>query len=767
MAVPAYTNDLIDWIADSDTTAWLELTNAASGGVPDEADTESALQGTNTVSQATNTTSLCSMCRILGASVTLATNDVFLVWHGHGVATAMLSYASGGLRLGVATTLADWKAWAVGGNDVSPFPYAKWVNNPVDPTITGEYTNGTPPAALTFFGVASLVQLSAAVSKGQPHVTDIIRYGRAQSRFTGGETANYCVFSGFAAANDASTARWGLIQSTAGGYLWKGLMKIGLSTVATTNRARTSNVATLTTGAAHGFKVGDTLTMTGIGGTGYNATAVVATVPTTTTFTYANTGDNEGSTADTGGSIDGIADFRDSNTTIFIQDTRKVYATFNKIEIRNASTNVAWTGINFANPAPSTNASNGDLEVVDNATVVLTSCTFTDMATFIFLGNSDAIGCQFLRCGRVTSGGGLFNDTSFLASTVAADEGALYYDINADPDGELDGLTFTMGANNHHAIRFGTSVPATMTLRNCTFTGFSSSDDVDGSVFRFDDSNQNITLNLVSCTTDGAFSVDDAALSPNTVTINIDPVTTLINIKDFDGNNEAGVRVYLEGTYVDSGSHTGANNASVLTDSGQSWTTDEFVGQKVVNTTDGSAGTITANTATTITATLAGGTDNDWDTNDNYIINADLPVDEPVTISRGAGTTATVTHTGHGMNTNEYIKLAGITNAEEDNSGAFQITITDADTYTYTSNGSGTLTYTGDMRATGATIYGTTDASGNISSSRTYSSNQPITGYARKSDDGVNYFKAIELDDTVNNSTGLTINRRLVSDGLV
>src|SRR3989338_9698671 len=123
MAVPAYTNDLIDWIADSDSTAWLELTNVASGGVPDEADTESALQGTNTVSQATNTTSLCSMCRILAASVTLATNDVFLVWHGHGVATSLLSYANGGLRLAVATTLGDWKAWAVGGNDVPPLPF--------------------------------------------------------------------------------------------------------------------------------------------------------------------------------------------------------------------------------------------------------------------------------------------------------------------------------------------------------------------------------------------------------------------------------------------------------------------------------------------------------------------------------------------------------------------------------------------------------------------------------------------------------------------
>lgn len=694
MAVPAYTHDLVDWIADTDTTLVGELTNAASGGNPDEVDTESALQGTNSTTQATNTTSLCSMCRILGASVTLATNDVFLVWHGHGVATALLSYASGGLRLAVATTLGDWKAWAVGGNDVPPFPYGKWVNNPVDPTITGEYTNGTPPAALTFFGVGSMCILGLAVAKGQPHVLDIIRYGRAQSRFTGGETANFCVFSGFAALNDASSARWGLIQLTAGGYLWKGLMKIGLSTVATTNRARTSNVATLTTGAAHGFKVGDTLTMTGIGGVSYNTTAVVASVPTTTTFTYANVAANEGSTADTGGSIDGIADFRDSNTTIFVQDTRKVYATFNKIEIRNASTNVAWTGINFVNPAPSTNASDGDLEVVDNATVVLTACNFTDMATFIFLGNSDAISCQFLRCGRITSGGGLFTDTSILSSTVAADEGALFYDINADPDGELDGMTFSMGTNSHHAIRFGTSVPATMTLRNCTFTGFSASDDVNGSVFRFDDTSGAITLNLVDCTTDSAFSVDDAA--GVTVTINIDPVTTLINIKDPDGNNLQDVQVYLQ------------------------------------------AADATGN----------------------------LPFQKSITSITRSGTTATVTFgTAHGLKTNEYIKLYGITNANRqvDLSGAFQVTFSSTTVLTYQTTDSGDTTYTGTLTGTGATIYGSTDASGNISSSRTYTLDQPLTGYARKATTAP-FYKPVELIDTVDSSAGLTINRRLVLD---
>ena len=68
MAAPSYT-DLIDLIADSDTTAWGELVTMA-GRCSDEADTESALQGTNSVSQITNTTSLFSMCRILGSPVT-------------------------------------------------------------------------------------------------------------------------------------------------------------------------------------------------------------------------------------------------------------------------------------------------------------------------------------------------------------------------------------------------------------------------------------------------------------------------------------------------------------------------------------------------------------------------------------------------------------------------------------------------------------------------------------------------------------------------
>jgi hypothetical protein len=64
------------------------------------------------------------------------------------------------------------------------------------------------------------------------------------------------------------------------------------------------------------------------------------------------------------------------------------------------------------------------------------------------------------------------------------------------------------------------------------------------------------------------------------------------------------------------GTHDGSTDPSVLTDSGESWTTNHFVGRTITNTTKSSSGTITANTNNTITATVSGG----WDNGDNYSI---------------------------------------------------------------------------------------------------------------------------------------------------
>lgn len=80
--------------------------------------------------------------------------------------------------------------------------------------------------------------------------------------------------------------------------------RLVLQTAATTFRAKSSNVATLTTSSAHGFIVGQRLAIDNLGGSGYTGTdSVVLSVPSSTTFTYYSAGSNESSTSDSGGII--------------------------------------------------------------------------------------------------------------------------------------------------------------------------------------------------------------------------------------------------------------------------------------------------------------------------------------------------------------------------------------------------------------------------------------------------------------------------------
>jgi hypothetical protein len=67
-------------------------------------------------------------------------------------------------------------------------------------------------------------------------------------------------------------------------------------TVSINNKALTSNVATLTTTAAHGLCTGMEITITGVDAT-FNGSYTITGVPTTTTFTYAKTASNVSSTA--------------------------------------------------------------------------------------------------------------------------------------------------------------------------------------------------------------------------------------------------------------------------------------------------------------------------------------------------------------------------------------------------------------------------------------------------------------------------------------
>ena len=66
------------------------------------------------------------------------------------------------------------------------------------------------------------------------------------------------------------------------------------------NVALTSNVVTITTSTAHGYVLGDSVTINTAGHDAIDGTYTITGAPTTTTFTYAKTGDAITSVADTG-----------------------------------------------------------------------------------------------------------------------------------------------------------------------------------------------------------------------------------------------------------------------------------------------------------------------------------------------------------------------------------------------------------------------------------------------------------------------------------
>jgi phage tail sheath protein FI len=75
---------------------------------------------------------------------------------------------------------------------------------------------------------------------------------------------------------------------------------------------------------------------------------------------------------------------------------------------------------------------------------------------------------------------------------------------------------------------------------------------------------------------------------------------------------------FQEGALYDSGTDDTSVAAAFLTDTTAAWAVNALVGMLLLNTTDGSRTIVTANTATTITGVLVGGSANVWNSGDAY-----------------------------------------------------------------------------------------------------------------------------------------------------
>jgi len=113
---------------------------------------------------------------------------------------------------------------------------------------------------------------------------------------------------------------------------------------------------------------------------------------------------------------------------------------------------------------------------------------------------------------------------------------------------------------------------------------------------------------------------------PGTVTISFtvtDYGSAGINFGSLDPNTSDNAETD-QGATFDTGSHTGADSSTVLIDSSATFQTDGVApGMTVVNTTDGSSGTVStvdSETQLTLASALTGGSDNTFQSGDSYII---------------------------------------------------------------------------------------------------------------------------------------------------
>ena len=125
--------------------------------------------------------------------------------------------------------------------------------------------------------------------------------------FTLTTLSHYATVQGTFGSGSFVTNQYGVnvassLIGAANNYGFYGNIGAGVSRNITTVE-RTSNVVTITTSVTHGYSAGQSVTVAAVTNTSLNGTFTIASVPTTTTFTYAQTAADLASTADTGTTV--------------------------------------------------------------------------------------------------------------------------------------------------------------------------------------------------------------------------------------------------------------------------------------------------------------------------------------------------------------------------------------------------------------------------------------------------------------------------------
>lgn len=263
---------------------------------------------------------------------------------------------------------------------------------------------------------------------------------------------------------------------------------------------------------------------------------------------------------------------RDSNRTIAIIDTEWTASDFTQIIFNHASNDVVWDNIGMVALGTS---NRGIIDIQIDAAITWTNSVFQGIGITNLLASAVFDGSKWLGCSTITNPGGSMVGCSVLAPTITANASALVWNVASDPDGELDGCEFSMGATSHHAIEFGTSSPTDITLRDCVFTGFNTiTDNQNDSTLHIKRTTGTVTINVVGA--NGTAAADITYRSDGaTVVISASAAHTII-----------GLELNTKVTYVDNSSGTELYTETATTSDGAGkYKTTYSYGTAVIGTT--------------------------------------------------------------------------------------------------------------------------------------------------------------------------------------
>ena len=264
-----------------------------------------------------------------------------------------------------------------------------------------------------------------------------------------------------------------------------------------------------------------------------------------------------------------IGDATGTNSTYINADTEtflwgdRGQSTNNYYRFNGGGNGTGTTDINF-DACIFNNALSGSMDFSDaNITADFRLCTLIGWDQGINTGASGNVWTDniYSGCGTLTTTGTNISGSRFSGFTGVADDSQVFWNSTTDPNTSIADCSFTMGANDTHAIEFPTGkTSGDVTISGCNFSGYSGSNNVNSSVLNFLGTTGSVTVNVSDTT--GTVSYKTAG---TTVTIVNSVNVTLTGLKD---NTE--VRV------MEAGSNTvelaGIENATTGTTNNRSFT---------------------------------------------------------------------------------------------------------------------------------------------------------------------------------------------------